>query len=52
MYIDDMKLFAKSENELEILIQAIRIYIQDIGMKFSRGKFTLIYIIIINKWKR
>ena len=30
MYIDDIKLFAKNEKELETLIQTIRIYSQDI----------------------
>ena len=32
--MDDIKLFAKSEKELEILMQTIRIYIQEIGMEF------------------
>ena len=36
MYMDDMKLFAKNEKELETLIQTIRIYSQDIGIKFAR----------------
>ena len=35
MYIDDIKLFAKNEKELETLIQAVRIYSQDVGMEFS-----------------
>ena len=34
-YMDDIKLFAKNEKELETLIHAVRIYSQDIGMKFS-----------------
>ena len=29
--MDDIKLFAKNEQELEILIHAVRIYSQDIG---------------------
>ena len=32
MYMDDIKLFAKNEKELEILTHAIRIYSQEIGM--------------------
>ena len=32
MYMDDIKLFAKNESELETLIQAVRIYNQDIVM--------------------
>ena len=35
MYMDDIKLFAKNERELETLIHAIRIYSQDIGMEFG-----------------
>ena len=35
MYMDDINLFAKSEKELGTLLQTIRIYIQDIGMKFG-----------------
>ena len=35
MYIDDIKLFAENEKDFEILIQAVKIYIQDIGMKFG-----------------
>ena len=35
MYMDNIKLFAKNEKELEILIQAVRIYSEDIGMEFN-----------------
>ena len=35
MSMDDFKLFVKNENELETLIQTVRIYSQDIGMEFS-----------------
>ena len=38
MYMDDIKLFAKNEKELESLIHAVRIYIQDIGMEFGIEK--------------
>ena len=36
MYMDNVKLFAKNEKKwkLETLIQTIRIYCQDIGVKF------------------
>ena len=42
MYMDDIKLFAKNEKELEILIHTIRIYSQDIGMEFSIEKCALL----------
>ena len=38
MYIDDIKLFAKNEKELETLIHTGRIYSQDIGMEFGIEK--------------
>ena len=33
--MDDIKLFAKNEKELEALIHAVSIYSQDIGMEFG-----------------
>ena len=33
--MDDIKLFAKNKKELEILIQAVRIYTDDIGMEYG-----------------
>ena len=42
MYMDDIKLFAKNEKELETLIHTIRIYSQDIGMEFGIEKCTLL----------
>ena len=38
MYMDDIKLFATKEKELETLIHAVRIYSQDIGMEFGIEK--------------
>ena len=35
MYMDDIKASAKNEKELETLTQTIRIYSQDIGMKYG-----------------
>ena len=35
MYMDDIKLFAKNEKELENQIHAVRIYSQDIGVEFG-----------------
>ena len=42
MYIDDIKLFAKYEKELETLILADRIYSQDIGMEFGIEKCAML----------
>ena len=38
VYMDNIKLFAKNEKELETLIHAVRIYSQDIGMEFGIEK--------------
>ena len=37
-YMDDIKLFAKNEKELETLIHAVRIYSQYIGMEYGIKK--------------
>ena len=42
MYMDDIKLFAKNEKGLETLIQAVRIYRQDIGMEFGIEKCAML----------
>ena len=42
MYMDDIKVFAKSEKELETLIHAVRIYSQDIGIEFSIEKCAVL----------
>ena len=42
MYMDDIKLLAKNEEELESLIHEVRIYTQDIGMEFGIEKYTLL----------
>ena len=42
MYMDDIKLFAKNEKELETLIQAVRIYSQDIGMELGIEKCAML----------
>ena len=39
---DDIKLFAKTEKELETLIHAVRIYSQDIGMEFGIEKYAML----------
>ena len=42
MYMDDIKLFAKNEKELETLIHAVRIYSPDIGMEFCIEKCAML----------
>ena len=40
--MDDIKLFAKNEEELETLLQSVRIYSQDIGMEFGLEKCAML----------
>ena len=42
MYMDDIKLFAKKEKELETLIHTVRIYSQDMGMEFGIEKCAML----------
>ena len=42
MYMDDFKLFAKNEKELETLIQEVSTYSQVIGMEFRLEKCTML----------
>ena len=42
MYMYNIKLFAKNEKELETLIHAVRIYSQDIRMKFGIEKCAML----------
>ena len=42
MYMNDIKLLAKNEKELETLINAVRIYSQDIGMEFGIEKCAML----------
>ena len=38
LYKDDLKLYAKSEKELDLLIQTVRVFSKDIGMQFGIEK--------------
>ena len=40
--MDDIKLFAKKEKDLETLIHVVRIYSQDIGMEFGIEKCAML----------
>ena len=49
MYMDDIKRFVKNENEVETLIQTVRIYSQDIGMEYGIEKCAML---VMNCGKR
>ena len=49
MYMDNIKLFAKNEKELETLIHTVRIYSRDIGMEFGIEKCAML-VMKSGKW--
>ena len=42
--MDDLKLYAKSERELDSLIQTVRIFSDDVGMVFGLGKCAVLVL--------
>ena len=42
--MDDIKLYAKTEKELDSLVQTVRVFSEDIGMKFSIEKCSMLII--------
>ena len=49
--MDNIKLFAKNEKELENLIQAVTIYSQSRGMEFGIKEYAML-IMRSRKWQR
>ena len=48
MYMDNIKLFAKQEKELETLVHEVRIYSQDVGMEFDMEKCEMLVMKVAN----
>ena len=44
LYMDDLKLYAKSEKELDSLIQTVRVFSKDIGMQFGIEKCSTLVL--------
>ena len=44
LYMDDLKLFASSENELEALVHIVSVFSRDIGMEFGVEKCAVLHI--------
>ena len=49
LYIDDLKLYAKNEKELDSLVQTVRVFSKDIGMDFGIEKCSML---IMKRGKR
>ena len=44
LFMDDLKLYAKSERELDSLIQTLRIFSDDVGMVFGLGRCSVLVL--------
>ena len=42
LFMDDLKLFAKSEKGLELLVQAVKVFNKDVGMEFGLDKCAML----------
>ena len=45
LFMDDLKLYAKNEKELDTLVQTVRIFSEDIGMEFGIQKCAMVKLI-------
>ena len=45
LFMDDLKLYAKNEKELDTLVQTVRIFSEDIGMGFGIQKCAMVKLI-------
>ena len=45
LFMDDLKLYAKNEKELDTLVQTVRIFSEDIGMEFGIQKCAMVKVI-------
>ena len=48
LFMDDLKLYGKSENEIKGLVSTVELFSQDIGMEFGIKKYG---VIIMNRGK-
>ena len=48
LFMDDLKLYGKSENEIKELVSAVQVFSQDIGMEFG---IKMCGVIIMNRGK-
>ena len=44
LFMDDLKLYSRNENELDSLVQTIHIFSKDIGMEFDIEKCAMLVI--------
>ena len=42
MHMDDIKILAKNEKELESIIQSTKIFCQNVGVEFGIEKYTIL----------
>ena len=44
LFMDDLKLYSRSEKGLNSLVQTVRVFSDDIGMEFGIGKCAMLVI--------
>ena len=44
LFMNDLKLYSKSEKTLDFLIQTVRIFSEDIGMQFGIDKCAMLVV--------
>ena len=44
LFMDDLKLYSRNEKRLDSLVQTIRVFSEDIGMKFGIEKCAMLVI--------
>ena len=44
LFMDDLKLYGKSERDLESLVEMVKVYMADIGMEFGIEKCAVLAI--------
>ena len=42
LFMDDLKLYSRSEKRLDSLVQTVCVFIEDIGMEFGIGKCSML----------
>ena len=42
LFMDDLKLYSRSEKGLDSLVQTVRVFSEDIGMKFGIGECAML----------
>ena len=42
LFMDDLKLFSKSEQQIDTLVRTVHVFSSDVGMKFGLKKYEIL----------